>query len=132
MMYLTGLTDDYEHDGRVISQILTDPNSALSEPGVTKLGECYKQLNSSVGDFGAATLVASTKALESTSAGDATFLSVEGQLRALAVARDHLAGLIKGELEGAAFEGTPIVAASAQIGACEGLIHAANKVASAS
>jgi hypothetical protein len=132
MMYLTGLTDDYEHDGRVISQILTDPNSALSEPGVTKLGECYKQLNSSVGDFGAATLVASTKALESTSAGDATFLSVEGQLRALAVARDHLAGLVKGELEGAAFEGTPIVAASAQIGACEGLIHAANKVASAS
>jgi hypothetical protein len=132
MMYLTGLTDDYEHDGRVISQILTDPNSALSQPGVTKLGECYKQLNSSVGNFGAATLVASTKALESTSAGDATFLSVEGQLRALAVARDHLAGLIKGELEAAAFEGTPIFAAPAQIRACEGLIHAANKVASAS
>ena len=36
----------------MITQILTDPNSALSAPGVTEFGECYKQLNSSVGDFG--------------------------------------------------------------------------------
>ena len=29
IMYLTGLRDDYEHDGRVITQILTHPNRAL-------------------------------------------------------------------------------------------------------
>ena len=58
LMYLTGLRDDYEHDGRVITQILASPNRALSDPAVTALGECYKQLNSSVGQFGAATLVA--------------------------------------------------------------------------
>ncbi len=132
MMYLTGLRDDYEHDGRVITQILTDPNSALRKPDVTRLGECYKQLNSSVGDFGAATLVASTNAIESTSAGDSTFTSVDSQLRGLEVARDHLAGLIKGELEAAAFQRKPIFGASFQILACRGLIHAAEKVASAS
>ncbi len=63
MMYLTGLHDDYEHDGRVISQILTHPNSALSPRRVTVLGACYKQLNSSVGEFGTDTLQAATKAI---------------------------------------------------------------------
>ncbi len=132
IMYLTGLSDDYEHDGRVITQILTHPNSALSRPGVTKLGECYKQLNSSVGDFGAATLVASTNAIESASAGDSTFTTVDGQLRGLEVARDHLAGLIKGELEAAAFRDKPIFGTPVQIVACNALIHAADKVASTS
>jgi hypothetical protein len=132
IMYLTGLQDDYEHDGRVISQILTSPNSALSGPGVTSLGECYKQLNSSVGDFGAATIVASTNAIESTSASDTMFNTVDSQLRGLEIARDHLAGVIKGELEAAAFQGKPIFGAGIQTLACQGLIHLAQKVASAS
>ena len=132
IIYLTGLRDDYEHDGRVVTQILTHPNHALSVPGVRRLGECYKQLNSSVGDFGAATLVASTNAIESSSAGDSTFTSVDSQLRGLEVARDHLAGLIKGELEDAAFQDKPIFGTSVQILACRGLIHAADKVANAS
>ena len=38
MMYLLGLTDDYEHDGRVITQILTDPNKALDAGGVATHG----------------------------------------------------------------------------------------------
>jgi hypothetical protein len=132
MMYLTGLRDDYEHDGRVITQILTKKNSALSGYGVTALGECYKQLNSSVGEFGAATLVASTNAIESTSSGDSTFSSVDAQLRGLEVARDHLAGLIKAELEAAAFQDKPVLGAGLQTLACQGLIQAAQKVASAS
>jgi hypothetical protein len=132
IMYLAGLRDDYEHDGRVITQILAHPNSALGNPDVTRLGECYKQLNSSVGDFGAATLVAATNAIESTSAGDSTFISVDSQLRGLEVARDHLADLIKGELEAAAFQDKPVFGASFQILACKGLIHAAFKVASSS
>ncbi len=132
IMYLTGLQDDYEHDGRVITQILTNPNHALSQPGVTALGECYKQLNSSVGKFGAATLVASTNAIESTSSGDSTFTTVDNQLRALEVARDHLAGQIKGELEDAAFNDKPIFGAAFQTFACRALIHAAKRVASSS
>ena len=39
---------------------------------MTQLGEEYKQLNSSVGEFGAYTLTASTKAIESNTPGDAS------------------------------------------------------------
>ena len=39
IMYLTGLKDDYEHDGRVITQILANPNPVLSAKGVTALGD---------------------------------------------------------------------------------------------
>jgi hypothetical protein len=65
LLYLTGLKDDYEHDGRVITQVLAGPNHALSGPGVASLGACYKQLNSSVGQFGYYTLKAATTAAES-------------------------------------------------------------------
>jgi hypothetical protein len=129
MMYLTGLQDDYEHDGRVISQVLTDPNGALAADNVTQLGECYKQLNSSVGKFGAASLQASTNAINSTSAGDSTFTSIETQLRALNVARDQLAGQIKAELEAAAFQNEHIHGAESQIDACHALIRAAGALA---
>jgi hypothetical protein len=132
ILYLTGLQDDYEHDGRVISQILASPNTALSDPAVTSLGACYKQLNSSVGDFGAATIVASTNAIESTSTGDTTFNNVESQLQGLEYARDHLAGLIKGELEAAAFQGARIHGAGGQTAACQALINAAQQAAASS
>jgi hypothetical protein len=132
LMYLTGLRDDYEHDGRVITQILADPNRALSDPAVTTLGECYKQLNSSVGQFGAATLQASTNAVDSTSAGDETYIHTNQALTALDKVRDALAGKIKGELEAAAFSDTPVPGASAQAFACQAVIAAARHVEAAS
>src|SRR5215469_2997940 len=132
IMYLTGLRDDYEHDGRVITQILSAPNDSLSQPGVTALGECYKQLNSSVGEFGAASLVASTNAIESSSAGDIRFTTVDNKLRGLEVARDQLAGQIKGELEDAAFQDKPIFGTAPQTGTCQALIKAASAVARSS
>jgi len=129
MLYLTGLRDDYEHDGRVITQILGDPNRALSAPGVTPLGECYKQLNSSVGEFGAATLQADTKAIDGSS--DEAYAATDQALRGLEVARDRLAGLIKGELEDAAFWDRAISQAGPQAQACQLIIHRADQLASA-
>jgi hypothetical protein len=129
ILYLTGLKDDYEHDGRVVTQVLSDPNHALRGQDVTKLGECYKQLNSSVGKFGAATLQASTNAIESTSTGDSKFKSIDALLRVLNVARDRLAGLIKGELEAAAFQDKRVHHAAFQVSACRALIHAASELA---
>ena len=129
MLYLAGLRDDYEHDGRVISQILTDPNTALSRPGVAQLGACYKQLNSSVGEFGTDTLIASTAALESNSAGDVTYGHIEHALRVFGAARDKLAGAIKGELEAAAFGNDSIQGVAAQTVACEDLIGAVHALA---
>ena len=129
IMYLTGLRDDYEHDGRVITQILADPNDALSQPGITALGECYKQLNSSVGKFAAYTLIASTNAIESTSSGDSTYLAIDAHLRGLEFARDQLALRIKGELEAAAFENAPVHGVFSQLLACGGLIRSAHRLA---
>ena len=132
VLYLAGLRDDYEHDGRVITQVLSHPNRALRGSGVTALGECYKQLNSSVGEFGAETLIASTKAIESSATGDKTFLSVDSKLRGLEVARDRLAELVKGELDAAAFGNRHIRDVAVQIRACTGLIVAATRLAASS
>lgn len=99
LMYLTGLRDDYVEDGRVITQILSSPaGHGLSSSASTALGACYKQLNSSVGEFGTATLMASTHAIESSSRGDATYIATDRVLSALDKTRDHLAETIKDEL----------------------------------
>src|SRR5262249_7011477 len=129
LLYLAGLKDDYEHDGRVITEVLTHPNAALSKPGVTALGACYKQLNSSVGEFGTATLQAATAAMESSSPGDASYLHADRALSVLAQARDRLAGRVKGELEAAALGGTPARGAAGQTLACRSLIGAAKNLA---
>jgi hypothetical protein len=131
-MYLTGLPDDYGHDGRVITQILAQPNHALGDPAVTALGAYDKQLSSSVGQFGAATLQASTDAVDSTSPGDATYQHVNQALTALDKVRDALAGKIKGELEAAAFTGAPVNGAFAQVAACRAVIASAQRLAVAS
>jgi hypothetical protein len=129
IMYLLGLRDDYVHDGRVISQILTQPNSALSGRGVTALGDCYKQLNSSVGEFGTATLQASTKAIESNSPGDEQYLKTNRVLAGLNVARDKLAGVIKNDLQAAAFQNARVPHAAGLTAACNALISFAERFA---
>jgi hypothetical protein len=129
LIYLTGLTDHYEHDGRVITEVLSRPNRALSAPGVTTLGACYKQLNSSVGLFGDATLRASTAAVESSTTGDAEYKAVNAALTGLDRARDSLALRVKAELEAAAFGDQPVFGAQGQTAACQGIINAAELLA---
>jgi hypothetical protein len=125
LIYLAGLKDDYEHDGRVITQILADPNRALRGPGVAALGACYKQLNSSVGQFGAYTLQADTNAVESHSPGDGVYLATDRALSGLEKIRDGLALRIKAELEAAAFNDQPIFGARVQTFACQTIINGA-------
>src|SRR5690242_8388341 len=132
LIYLTGLKDDYEHDGRVITEILTAPNRALGAPGVASLGACYKQLNSSVGQFGASTLHASTAAVESDTPGDARYRAVDAALTGIDKLRDALALRVKGELEAAAFGRQPIVGAGGQTVVCKGIISAAGALPGAS
>ena len=129
LIYLTGLKDDYEHDGRVITEIVSHPNRALGAPGVASLGACYKQLNSSVGQFGAFTLHAATAAVESDTAGDAEYRTVDAALTGLDKVRDSLALRVKGELEAAAFGGQPVVGAAGQTVVCKGIIAAAGALA---
>ena len=132
LMYLTGLKDDYEHDGRVVTQLLARPNQALAAPGVNALGACYKQLNSSVGEFGTSTLQAATAAIESTSQGDQTYIRTDQALSGLERVRDALASKVKGELEAAAFSNARVQGALGQVVACQAVIAAARHLAAAS
>jgi hypothetical protein len=129
LIYLTGLKDDYEHDGRVITEILSGPNHALAGRGVAALGACYKQLNSSVGQFGNFTMQASTAAVESSTSGDAEYRTVNAALAGLDRLRDSLALRVKGELEAAAFGDHPVIGAAGQTAACKGIIAAAGALA---
>jgi hypothetical protein len=129
LMYLTGLQDDYEHDGRVVSEILTSPNSALTGRKMEDLGACYKQLNSSVGQFGTDTLRAATQAIESTSSSDLAYLSTASTLAGLGSARDKKASAIKEKLGAAAFHNAPVPNANGLLNSCEALLQQANTLA---
>ncbi len=131
-LYLLGLHADYIQDGRVITQILADPNRALRNPLLTQLGEAYKQLNSSVGEFGADTLTASTNAIESSTPGDAQFTTVNHALAALDQQRDALANKIKTELYDAENWGAPVVGAGLQIVQAKLIIAEAKELAARS
>jgi hypothetical protein len=116
ILTLTGLKDDYASDGHVIVQALDRrslPN-ALQNPIVPALENAYEQVNAPFGDFAAATLKASTVALESNTAGDATYTSIEGSIQSLTSQRDTLATAIKAALNAATFNGTPISTSQAQ------------------
>lgn len=101
MLYLTGLTDDYQSDGHVITQALTSVSPALA--AMVDLAEGYDQINSSVGQFATDTLVADTKALASgSSTNDSAYAKEQAALKKLADDRDALAAKIKKMLSDAA------------------------------
>ncbi len=131
MMYLTGLKDDYVEDGRVVTEDLApaSTNQALRAPNVAALGECYKQLNGSVGAFGSDTLQADTAAIESSSPGDGAYTTFEAKLAALAAGRNALATIIKSELWGAEFLNLPVPATSLQLFVCNTVIQGAASLA---
>ena len=108
ILSLVGLHDDYVPDGRVLSEALTGwaiPSAVKKSGGFVPLAQVYKQLNAPFGAFGMDTLKASTRALASNDAGDATYTSLEGQIQSLTAQRDALAAQIKADLNGAAFDG---------------------------
>jgi hypothetical protein len=117
ILELVGLKDDYRHDGRVISEILQGyarPVALKKSGSFVALAQIYKQLNASFGEFAMDTLKASTKALASNDAGDATYTTIEGQIQSLTAERDALAAQMIGLLEGAEFKGQTFSDAQAQ------------------
>ena len=127
MLTLLGLHDDYIQDGRAVTQPLYDwaiPQSLRAHhETLLRLGDTYKQLNASFGAFDMNILKASTKALASNDAGDATYTSIENQIAGLTTQRDSLAGQIKGALNAAAFNGQALNEQQAK-----GLIDQANSL----
>jgi len=108
MMSLVGLKDDYQHDGRVITELLDSkvlPEELREHSGIAqKLGQVYKQLNAPFGDLAESTLAVSTYALKSDSAGDGVYQRLENEIASWTVQRNELTGQIKSMLEGAEFD----------------------------
>ena len=105
-LFLTGLTDDYQSDGHVITQALKTVPGPLK--ATQDLAAGYDQVNSSVGEFATDTLIADTKALASGSnANDTTFTTEQQTLGTLADDRDAAAATIKQLLSDAAAGKTP-------------------------
>lgn len=129
LIFLTGLRDDYQSDGRVITQILAGGNAQLQSPQLAALGACYKQLNSSVGVVGTATLQADTAAIESTSSGDTTYTDAVSRLLDFDARRDHAAQRIKDALEGAEFSGTAVSDMQGLTASCGALVNQAMNLA---
>jgi len=117
ILSLVGLKDDYAEDGHVIVQAV-DRHAlppALQGSIVPKLEDAYEQVNASFGEFAAATLKASTEALESgTTSDDSLYTSIEASIGTLTTQRNVLATQIKTALNAAAFNGTPINPSQAQ------------------
>jgi hypothetical protein len=112
MMLLTGLTDDYQHDGRAILEVL-DPHVLPKQlrahsDTLQLLGQVYKQINAPFGQLAENTLKVSTFAIESNSNGDAVYTELENKIASWTVERDDLAGQIKPMIEGAEFNGQDI------------------------
>lgn len=93
-MGLLGLKDDYRHQGRVLVEVLDRgalPRGIDDVDAYVTLAQVYEQLNSPVGQFGRAMLVASTAALESgTAEDDSVFTAVTRPLEELGQRRDAL------------------------------------------
>jgi hypothetical protein len=112
MLALLGLSDDYTPDGVVLGDAISPrarpQGMRANYPTLDQLGQVYTQLEAAVGEFGLATLVASTQALASNSAGDSAYTRIETKLQVLGAARDALATQMQTLLIGAEFGGMPI------------------------
>jgi hypothetical protein len=119
ILMLTGLKDDYSHEGRPLFEAMYDwavPQTLRAHrETLLRLAQVFKQINAPVGALGLASLKASTTALKSgSSTDDSPYMTVENQLASITTARDTLAGQMLAALEGAAFGGQAINEQQAQ------------------
>src|SRR5260221_1313925 len=118
ILTLVGLQDDYSHDGRVLVEELSgyaQPSAVKNSDSFIDLAQIYKQLDGCVGQFGLATLSASTRALQSGSpSNDSTYTTLENKLMSFGSQRDALAAQMIALLEGAEFNGQPFSDSQAQ------------------
>jgi hypothetical protein len=86
IMALTGLQDDYVHEGRPISQVMTETRQDLNQ-----LADVYKQINAPVGQLSLDSIAFATKATLSNSTGDQTYIDADAQIAAWTSQRNALA-----------------------------------------
>jgi hypothetical protein len=117
MLALLGLKDDYQHEGRALTEKFTgwaQPFAAKKGGNFVALAQILKQINAPLGPLGVASVHASTVAMESGDAdSDALYTSIENQLASYAAQRDALVAQILPLLEAAEFNDTVIPDATA-------------------
>jgi hypothetical protein len=134
MLLLLGLTDDYAHQGRVLAEELEGfalPAAVSNSNSFIPLAQILKQIDAPVGQLSLASLVVSTRALESNDSGDATYNNLENQLISFTNQRDDLAAQILALLEAAEFNGQTIDQQQAQqlISQAQALLNQVNSLA---
>ncbi len=117
MLTLLGLKDDYQHEGRALTEKFTgwaQPSAVKKSGNFVALAQILKQINAPLGPLGVASVHASTVAMESGDANsDALYTSIESQLSSFTDQRDALVAQILPLLEAAELNGTPIPDATA-------------------
>jgi hypothetical protein len=113
LLSLVGLRDDYQHDGRVLVEVLDRNAVAPTLRGfretLVPLAQVYKQINAPVAQLAMDTVQVSTRAMESGSpSDDSVYVGLDAQIAAITSRRDAIAAQIAAQLEGAAFGGRPL------------------------
>jgi hypothetical protein len=139
LLYLAGLTDAYQHDGRVLTELLRQPSKALAGNKIDDLGLTLKQLDMAaspgldrpLGDnqpegFAGDTMLAVTAAAK---AGDVS--KYDTLVTILGHERDAVVTDIQEILDAAAFQGVAPASSQVAVDLADGrcLLQAANKLA---
>jgi hypothetical protein len=98
MLALTGLKDDYAHQGRPITEIISglgengDGNGDGNAENLGSLAALYKQINAPVGQLSLDSIKFATRAMLSTSTNDQTYTNADATIASWTARRDTLAG----------------------------------------
>jgi hypothetical protein len=116
MLVLTGLKDDYQHEGRALTEVIEPwalPSSLSGASGrnFVELAEAFKQINAPNAALGRKSLRISTEAL---TGSDSTYSNLESKLAAVTSTRDGLGGQMLQLLEDAEFNNTNVSASATQ------------------
>jgi hypothetical protein len=136
ILTLSGLSDDYSHDGRVITEILDAkavPQSLRAHrETLERLGAAYKQINAPLGRFGLDVIKISDTAVRSTN--EARYAQLSGALQQLSDERNMIATRMRTLLEQAAFDNASIdqQAAMGLIAQADALLARADATAASS
>lgn len=116
LMTLTGLTDDYAHDGRSLIEVMTDdalpPALVGHRASFSRLAGAYKTVNAPLGAVGMKSLQDATAAIEGS---DGAYLGFQAQLKAFTQERDAVALHMSQMMEASEFGGAPFNDIAAQV-----------------
>ena len=109
IIHLTGLADDYVHDGRALIEVLDE--SVPQRDTLTRLAEAFKAINAPIGPLGRQTLVLATRGI---AGDDDEYAAADARIASLTAARNTLAASMIAMIEGATFHHQAVDAAQAQ------------------